>query len=40
MQAEMTFLQNATPSSGFSGAYEGSKDTGTVPASFEPSYAP
>ena len=33
----MTFLQKATPSSGFKEPDEGPKDVGTVPASFEPS---
>jgi hypothetical protein len=35
----MTFLQKATPSSGFQDADEGSQDAGTVPASLEHSFA-
>jgi hypothetical protein len=35
----MTFLQKATPSSGFKDADEGSKDAEAASASFEPSSA-
>jgi hypothetical protein len=36
----MTFLQKVTPSSGFKGTYEVSRDVEAASASFETSYVP